>query len=69
MLPADILDPLVKVIVPLLPDILLPSATAPDTARYGLPLEANVKVPVPAVPDLPNVKLPHAALVILTVTV
>jgi hypothetical protein len=69
-LPAVKFAPLTNVIVPLLDEAPAPpKATTPETDKLGLPLVANVKVPVlPELTFFPKVRLAHSAFVIFTVT-
>ena len=70
--PACKVEPLTKVMVPLLLEFVLPSpptVTAPVTVSFGLPEEAKVSVPLEFEDVPPNCKLAQTALVIFTVTV
>lgn len=69
-LPHSNVEPLTKVILPVLLALLLvpPIVTAPETVSFGLPEEAKVSVPavLPLVP--PSCKLAQTAFVMFTVT-
>jgi hypothetical protein len=70
-LPAVKAEPLVKVMVPVLPALpLLPINTAPDTVSEGLPEAANVSVPELVVVAVdPSCRLAQTAPLTSTVTV